>query len=161
MNCWIKYIYQDLGLAPAKSTPIAMSSATLITTFYIGYSTIWIACPSSPHCITLCTLAWSPALGDLSLILDYSKVTRLLFCTYPWEWGLFLIQQFVIQDTATQGNTTEDLSLQQTQPAHAVNLHRHENTLSNHALPMKNTALPYAECHKCCTSLTSLAPRMV
>jgi len=64
------------------------------------------------------------------------------------------------QDTATQGNTTEDSSLQQTQLARVANLYRHENTLSNPALLVKNIALPNAKCHKCCTYPTSSAPKM-
>ena len=56
------------------------------------------------------------------------------------------------QDTATQGNTTEDSSLQQTQLAHDA------RTRYPILLLVKNIALPYAECHKCCTYPTSLAP---
>jgi len=47
-----------------------MSNVALITTFYISYSTIWIAYPGGPHCITLRILAWGLALGYLSLVLD-------------------------------------------------------------------------------------------
>ena len=66
----------------------------------------------------------------------------------------------VEQDTVTWVNTTKDLSLLQTQHAHAVKQLRHKSISSSHAPPMKNTALSYAKHHKHYIYLTSLAPRM-
>jgi len=51
----------------------------------------------------------------------------------------------VEQDTATQGNTTIDSSLQQTQHAHVANQSRRENILSNPAQPMLKTSHCYTQ----------------